>query len=66
MDNLNDKILISQFPLNDQKNSFLEMNESEFIEGWSMNSFGQKSDFEGNIFHPKQNYKVYGIDYGYE
>ena len=28
-------------------------------------SFGQKSDFEGNIFHPKQNYKVYGtsIDY---
>ncbi len=65
INNLNDKILISQFPLNDQKNSFLEMNESEFIEGWSMNSFGQKSDFEGNIFHPKQNYKVYGtsIDY---
>ena len=65
INNLHDKILISQFPLNDQKNSFLEMNESEFIEGWSMNSFGQKSDFEGNIFYPKQTYKVYGtsIDY---
>ena len=65
INNLNDKILISQFPLNDKKNSFLEMNESEFIEGWSMNSFGQKRDFEGNIFYPKQSYKVYGtsIDY---
>jgi FkbM family methyltransferase len=63
--NLSSKIRINQFPLTNQKNKFLEMQELEFIEGWSMNSFGENIDFEGKTFMPKNKYRVYGtsIDY---
>ena len=44
LNNLNKKISISQFPLTSKKNVFLDMNESEFIEGWSMSSFGTKKE----------------------
>ena len=36
------------------------MNEPEFIEGSSLNSFGEKIDFEGNEFSPNQRYKIFG------
>ena len=36
------------------------MEESEFIEGWSMNSFGTGLDFEGKDFKSKNKYKIYG------
>ena len=35
------------------KNKFLEMQEPEFIEGWSMNSFGKNLDFEGILLYLK-------------
>ena len=41
------------------------MNEPEFIEGSSLNNFGNNTDFEGKEFYPKQKYKIFGtsIDY---
>ena len=36
------------------------MEESEFIEGWSMNSFGTGLNFEGKDFKSKNKYKIYG------
>ncbi len=59
---LNDKITIHQLPLTDKKNQHLIMNESEFIEGWSMNTFGSNIDYKGNSFKPKQSYKIFGTN----
>ncbi len=65
INNLQNKIIISQFPLIDQKFTFMELNEPEFIEGWSMNSYGKALDYQGKNFIPKQRYKMFGtsIDY---
>ena len=41
------------------------MLESEFIEGWSMNTFGENTDFEGKSLRPKHKYKVYGTSINY-
>tara|TARA_Y100000590_G_C15744935_1_gene1021618 strand:+ start:1615 stop:2475 length:861 start_codon:yes stop_codon:yes gene_type:complete len=60
INNLNEKITINQIPLNDKKNSNLEMYESEFTEGWSMNTFGQPTDYQGRSFKSKQKYKIFG------
>ena len=60
LNNLNKKISISQFPLTSKKNVFLDMNESEFIEGWSMNSFGTKKGYDGEEIKVKQKYKIFG------
>ena len=49
-------------PLTDEKNQHLIMNESEFIEGWSMNTFGSNIDYNGNSFMPKQSYKIFGTN----
>lgn len=62
LNNLNDKISIHQMPLSDKKNQYMLMNESEFIEGWSMNAFGSSTDYEGKDFTPKQSYKVFGTN----
>ena len=62
---LSDKIKINPFPLTNKDNKFLDMQESEFIEGWSMNSFGKNTDFEGKSFVPKNKYKVYGTSINY-
>lgn len=62
---LSDKIKINPFPLTNKDNEFLHMQESEFIEGWSMNSFGKNIDFEGKSFVPKNKYKVYGTSINY-
>tara|TARA_B100000989_G_C19525750_1_gene466774 strand:+ start:713 stop:1576 length:864 start_codon:yes stop_codon:yes gene_type:complete len=63
--NLNDKIKINQLPLTDKNNKFLEMQESEFIEGYSMNTFGENLDFEGNSFVSKNKYKILGTSMDY-
>ena len=42
------------------------MQEPEFIEGWSMNSFGKNLDFEGKTFVSKNKYKIYGTSIDYE
>lgn len=63
--NLNNKIKINQLPLTDKNNKFLEMQESEFIEGYSMNTFGENLDFEGNSFVSKNKYKILGTSMDY-
>ena len=65
VNNLEEKIKISQFPLSDKTNQFSTMNESEFIEGWSMSSFAYQNDFEGKRFNPKQKYKILGTSINY-
>ncbi len=60
LNNLSEKISISQFPLTSKKNVFLDINESEFIEGWSMNSFGTKKGYDGEEIKVKQKYKIFG------
>ncbi len=59
------KIKINQCALSDKKNVFEMFNETEFKEGYSMNSFAYETDFEGKKIIPKQNYKIFGtsIDY---
>ncbi len=65
INNLEEKIKINQFPLSDKTNKFATMNESEFIEGWSMGSFAYKNDFQGKHFVPKQKYKILGTSINY-
>ena len=59
LNNLSEKISISQFPLTSVKNIFLDINESEFIEGWSMNSLEQKR-LRWEEMKIKQKYKIFG------
>jgi len=65
INNLEGKIKINQFPLSDKTNEFASMNESEFIEGWSMGTFAYQNDFEGKRFVPKQKYKILGTSINY-
>ena len=65
INNLEEKIKINQFPLSDKTNEFALMNESEFIEGWSMGTFAYQNDFEGKHFTPKQKYKILGTSINY-
>ncbi len=60
INNLSEKIKINQLPLNDQTNINLNMYEPEFIEGWSMNSFGALTDYKGEKFSEKQKYSILG------
>ena len=41
------------------------MNEQEFKEGWSMNTFGEPTDYEGKEFKPLQKYKIFGMSIDY-
>lgn len=56
------KIFIFNNPLVDDKNAnkFLDMNESEFIEGHALNTFGKKINFEGKALKSKMKYKLFG------
>ena len=59
------QIKIFQLPLSEQENTFSNMNEMEFIEGWSMSTFGESKDFEGSIFKPNHAYKLFGKKINY-
>jgi FkbM family methyltransferase len=60
INNLVDKVLVCQLPLSDKEFSHLTMNEPEFIEGWSMNSYGKPINYEGKKFNATQRYKILG------
>ena len=47
INSLEDKITICQLPLNDNSFKFEKMNESNFLEGFSENTFGKAMNFEG-------------------
>ena len=71
INNFSNKIVVNQIALTNKKNVFLDMNEPDFIEGSSLNTFGEKFNFEGKNFEAKQRYKIFGttidsmIDEGY-
>ena len=60
INNLVEKIKINQLPLGEKQNTNLTMHESEFIEGWSMNTFGDPIDHQGKKFKSKQSYSIFG------
>ena len=62
---LSEKIFIAQFPLSKKNFQFSEMNEQEFKEGWSMNTYGKAKDFEGKEFKPTQKYNIFGLSIDY-
>mgnify|MGYP001290141358 CR=1 FL=1 len=63
--NLTNSIKIFQLPLSENKNIFSNMNENEFIEGWSMSNFGDLKNSEGKNFSPKHSYKIFGTNINY-
>ena len=65
INNLSDKIHIAQFPLGKKNFQFSNINEQEFKEGWSMNSYGKSTDYEGKKFKPEQKYKIFGLNIDY-
>ena len=60
INNLEDQITIFPLPLSNTDNKFQMMEESEFIEGWSMNSFATGLNFQVKDFKSKNKYKNYG------
>jgi len=62
---LEEKIRINQFPLSNKENEHLMLEESEFIEGWSMNTFGAGIDYEGKSIEAKNRYKIFGTSINY-
>tara|TARA_B100000029_G_C17511565_1_gene936463 strand:- start:81 stop:944 length:864 start_codon:yes stop_codon:yes gene_type:complete len=65
INNLDEKIKINQLPLTNKENQYLKLEESEFIEGWAMNTFGQNIDFEGKKIISKNKYKILGTSINY-
>jgi FkbM family methyltransferase len=60
INNLEKKIKVLPMPLTNKNNTFQEMYEGHFIEGGALNSFGERTDFEGNEFKPDMRYSLLG------
>ena len=60
LNDLTEKVIISQIALSDKKNKYLTMRESNFIEGSAESAFGVDTDYEGNKFITKNKYKILG------
>jgi len=65
INNFENNIKILPIPLTNKKNSFLIMNEPNFIEGSALNSFGEKYNFEGKNFKSKMKYQIFGTTINY-
>ena len=65
INNLEKKIKVVPTPLTNKKNIFQEMNESQFVEGGALNSFGEKFDFEGKEIKPLIKYNLLGTTINY-
>tara|TARA_B100000575_G_C23136860_1_gene660635 strand:- start:765 stop:1625 length:861 start_codon:yes stop_codon:yes gene_type:complete len=60
VNNLEEKIKVIPMPLTNKENTFQIMNESGFVEGGALNTFGENFNFEGKKFHPKTRYNLLG------
>lgn len=59
---LHNKVCINQIALNDgNQNKFQLMNETAFLEGSALHSFGSKLNFEGKKIYAKNRYKIIGL-----
>lgn len=65
INNLEKNIKVVPIPLSNKENIFQEMNESQFVEGGALNSFGEKFDFEGKEFKPTMKYNLLGTTINY-
>ncbi len=59
------KIKISQMALTEEANKFQMLDESEFIEGWSMSTFGKGTDYKGEKIKSKNSYQIFGTNINY-
>jgi len=57
---LEKNIQINQLPLSNKKNQYLLMRESSFIQGGALNSFHEKTNFEGKKLLEINKYKILG------
>ena len=60
INNLQEKIIINQFPLTLKHNTYQILKETRFQEGCASNSFGEDFGFDGNKIYEKNSYKVFG------
>ena len=60
INNLQEKIIINQFPLTLKSNTYEVLRETRFQEGCASNSFGEDFGFDGNKIYEKNSYKVFG------
>ena len=65
INNLEKNIKIISMPLTNKENIFQQMNESKFIEGGALNSFGEIFDFEGKEFESTMKYSLLGTTMNY-
>ena len=65
INNLEKNIKIIPTPLTNRKNIFQEMQESQFIEGAALHSFGEKFDNEGKEFKSSMKYNILGTTMNY-
>ena len=65
LNNLNHKIKIFSLPLTDRKSGFMTMKETLFQEGGSMNTFGEKFNYEGKKLNSQMNYDLFGVSIKY-
>ena len=57
---LDKKIAICQLPLGQNSLNFNKMNEINFLEGYSENSFGEAINFEGKKINYNNRYDLFG------
>ena len=62
---LEEKIKISQLPLTKDQNQYLMFEESKFIEGHALHTFGAGINFEGKQMQPKNRYNIFGTNINY-
>ncbi len=60
INNLQEKIIINQFPLTLKPNTYQILKETRFQEGCASNLFGEDFGFDGNKIYEKNSYKVFG------
>ncbi len=60
INNLQEKIIINQFPLTLKSNTYEALRETSFQEGCASNSFGEDFGFDGNKIYEKNSYQVFG------
>ncbi|MDC0896219.1 FkbM family methyltransferase [Candidatus Pelagibacter sp.] len=65
INNLEKNIKVIPIPLTNKENIFQEMNESHFIEGGALHTFGEKYNFEGKEFEPTMKYNLLGTTMNY-
>ena len=65
INNLDKKITISQLPLSNLSFEPKILNETNFLEGYSQNTFGSEINFEGEKMNINNKYKILGTSVDY-